>query len=148
MSTRKSGPKSPAESVAKGKSNTPSAAKTTYPAATKRRSRVHDSGLATADSVVHWPSHYGDVAEERGSGVVRRKNLNIDQGLLDQARLALGVRTETEAVELGLGAVLEVVEFQKAMLEGFDRLMASGAFTHDPDEALDFSAFAGPSAAR
>lgn len=96
---------------------------------------------ATADRAVVLPEHYGEIAAKRGSGVVRRKNLNIDQGLLDQARRVLGVRTETEAVELGLGAVIELVEFHRDMLEGFDRLMESGGFTHDESEERDFSGF-------
>ncbi len=36
----------------------------------------------------------------------RKKTLRIDQGLLDRARQALGVRTETAAVTQALEAVL------------------------------------------
>lgn len=82
------------------------------------------------------------------AGPIRRKNLNVNQGLLDRAKQLLGVKTETEAVELGLGAVIELAEFQDEMLAGFDRLMATGGLTHDPDEERDFSGFLAPAPAR
>ena len=108
----------------------------------KRAALPAAKGNAVAESA--QKSRYPATAKrpaKRGSGVVRRKNLNIDQGLLDQARRVLGVRTETEAVELGLGAVIELVEFHRDMLDGFDRLMESGGFTHDQSEERDFSGF-------
>ncbi len=148
MSARKTGSKRAAKSEAGPGINPESAPEMVYPMAAPRRARVADSELADADPAAYWPGHYGDVAEEHGSGNVRRKNLNIDQGLLDQARRALGVRTETEAVELGLSAAIEAAEFQQAMLAGFDRLMAIGGLKHDPDDALDFSAFGGALPAR
>lgn len=88
------------------------------------------------------------VAAASTAGPVRRKNLNVNQGLLDRAKQLLGVKTETEAVALGLGAVIELAEFQDEMLAGFDRLMATGGLTHDPDEERDFSGFLAPAPAR
>jgi hypothetical protein len=72
---------------------------------------------------------------------VRRKNLNVDQGLLDTARELLGVRTETEAVTLGLGALVDLAEFRAEMLAGFDDLMEVGGLGPVPDEELDLSGF-------
>jgi hypothetical protein len=37
---------------------------------------------------------------------IRRKNLNIDQGKLDRARMLLGADTETETVDQALSALL------------------------------------------
>ncbi len=148
MAARKLSPKRAAKAAAIGGAVPASTQKSPYPTSAKRPARVADGALASADQVVHLPGHYGEIAEGRGSGEVRRKNLNIDQGLLDQARRVLGVRTETEAVELGLGAVIELVEFHRDMLDGFDRLMASGGFQHDTDEERDFSGFVSASGAR
>ena len=84
------------------------------------------------------------TAAASASGQVRRKNLNVDQGLLDRARGALGVATETEAVALGLGAVLDLAEFQADMLAGFDSLMRVGGLSLVEGEELDLSGFAAP----
>jgi len=53
-----------------------------------------------------------------GSG--RKKTLRLDQGLLDRARQALGVRTETDAVTRALEAVVR----RQQQVEGI-RLLAS-----------------------
>ncbi len=148
MVARKISPNRAATSAAKGEAVAETAHKSPYPDAAKRPARVAAGALAAADRAVPLPEHYGNIAGQRGSGVVRRKNLNIDHGLLDHARRVLGVRTETEAVELGLGAVIELVEFHRGMLDGFDRLMASGGFRHDEGEARDFSGFVTLSGAR
>ncbi len=133
MSAKKTRKNTPAAATPRPSRET--AAETTYRTPAKRAARVAETATA------NLPDHYSEIAEVRGSGVVRRKNLNIDQGLLDQARSVLGVNTETEAVAMGLGAVIELVEFHAAMVEGFDRLVESGEFTHDPGETLDFSGF-------
>lgn len=88
------------------------------------------------------PGALGRAAAARASGQVRRKNLNVDQGLLDQARALLGVKTETEAVALGLGAVLELAAFRAELLAGFDDLMRVGGLGRVEDEESDFSGFA------
>lgn len=84
------------------------------------------------------------AAAASATGQVRRKNLNVDQGLLDRARGALGVATETEAVALGLGAVLDLAEFQADVLAGFDDLMRVGGLSLVEGEELDLSGFAAP----
>ncbi|HEY0972067.1 MAG TPA: hypothetical protein VGE02_13960 [Gemmatimonadales bacterium] len=81
------------------------------------------------------------AATAAASGEVRRKNLNVDQGLLDKVKSKLGLRTETEAVEMGLGALLEIAEFQEELLAGFDDLMRVGGLGDQVDEELDFSGF-------
>ena len=51
-----------------------------------------------------------------------RKNLHIDQRKLDVARKALGVKTETEAVD----AALDAISFRQEISEGIQRLRAAG----------------------
>lgn len=69
------------------------------------------------------------IVREHAGGAGTRKNMFVPQGLLDRARKALGVRTETEAVALGLGAAVDLAEFQQEMLAGFDRLMKTGGLS-------------------
>lgn len=52
----------------------------------------------------------------------RKKTLRIDQGLLDRARQALGVRTETAAVTRALEAVLR----REQQIQGVRALAALG----------------------
>jgi Arc/MetJ family transcription regulator len=54
-----------------------------------------------------------------------RKNLHIDQRKLDAARKALGVKTETEAVD----AALDAIAFRKEISEGVQRLRQAGGLT-------------------
>lgn len=83
-----------------------------------------------------------NAAAAGASGEIRRKNLNVDQGLLDLVRSKLRLKTETEAVEVGLGALLEITDFQAEMLTGFDDLMeAGGILGTTEEEELDFSGF-------
>jgi Arc/MetJ family transcription regulator len=51
-----------------------------------------------------------------------RKNLHIDQRKLNVARKALGVKTETEAVD----AALDAIAFRQELSEGIRRLRAAG----------------------
>jgi hypothetical protein len=51
-----------------------------------------------------------------------RKNLHIDQRKLDAARRALGVKTETEAVD----AALDAIAFRKELAAGIRRVRAAG----------------------
>ena len=64
---------------------------------------------------------------------VRRKNLNIDQRKLDQARQLLGVRTETETVDQALSLVL----LRQELVAGVRRIAGSGGvdnvFEHDAE---------------
>jgi hypothetical protein len=54
--------------------------------------------------------------------VMKRKNMFIDQTKLDAAKIALGVDTETEAVE----AALDLVVFRTELFKGLDRVAARG----------------------
>jgi Arc/MetJ family transcription regulator len=54
-----------------------------------------------------------------------RKNLHIDQRKLDAARKALGVKTETEAVD----AALDAIAFRGEVSEGIQRLRGAGGLT-------------------
>lgn len=51
-----------------------------------------------------------------------RKNLHIDQRKLNVARKALGVKTETEAVD----AALDAIAFRQEISEGIQSLRAAG----------------------
>ena len=51
-----------------------------------------------------------------------RKNLHIDQRKLNVARKALGVKTETEAVD----AALDSIAFRQEISEGIRRMRAAG----------------------
>lgn len=53
---------------------------------------------------------------------IRRKNLNIDQGKLDRVKDALGVKTETEAVDQALSMIL----FREELVEGIRSLAGTG----------------------
>jgi len=52
----------------------------------------------------------------------RKKTLNLDQVLLDQARQALGARTETDAVTWALEAVVR----REQQIQGLRKLAALG----------------------
>ncbi len=54
--------------------------------------------------------------------VIRRKNMLIDQRKLDAAKAALGVQTETAAVD----AALDLVVFRAEVFRGLDALVAVG----------------------
>lgn len=54
--------------------------------------------------------------------VIRRKNMLIDQQKLDAAKAALGVETETAAVD----AALDLVVFRAEVFGGLDALVAVG----------------------
>lgn len=53
---------------------------------------------------------------------IRRKNMLIDQRKLDAAKVALGVGTETAAVD----AALDLVIFRTEVFRGLDALVAAG----------------------
>lgn len=57
--------------------------------------------------------------------VLRRKNMLMDQRKLDLAKAALGVATETEAVD----AALDLVAFRSELFHGLDELAAAGGVT-------------------
>lgn len=81
------------------------------------------------------------IMREHAGGAGKRKNMFVPQGLLDRARKALGVRTETEAVALGLGAAVDLAEFQQEMLAGFDRLMKTGGLSPVEGEEVVLDGF-------
>ncbi len=54
--------------------------------------------------------------------VLRRKNMVIDQRKLDAAKLALGVTTETAAVD----AALDLVTFRSEVFSAIDQLAEEG----------------------
>lgn len=64
---------------------------------------------------------------------VRRKNLNIDQSKLDRVVAALGVNTETEAVDQALDLVL----FRDEVVAGIDRIAGTGGFENYFDDHLE-----------
>lgn len=47
----------------------------------------------------------------------------------------------THSLPLGLGALLELAEFQTALTDGFDRLTVTGSLHLVGDEGMDLSGF-------
>jgi len=69
----------------------------------------------------------------------RRKNLNLDQRLIDRARRALGASTETEAITRALDAAIELAAFRVEIAAGARAMYGKGGFAHvDDAAALDF----------
>jgi Arc/MetJ family transcription regulator len=64
---------------------------------------------------------------------VRRKNLNIDQDKLDRVVEALGVNTETEAVDQALDLVL----FRDELVAGISRIAGTGGIENYFDDHLE-----------
>lgn len=62
---------------------------------------------------------------------IRRKNMLIDQRKLDAAKTALGVETETAAVD----AALDLVVFRAEVFRGLDALAAAGGLDAPPRRA-------------
>lgn len=77
--------------------------------------------------------------------LIRRKNFDLDQHRLDEVRIALGAKTEREAISRAMDIALDVLAFEHEVEAGSDALLGRGGFEHafdDPD-ALDFSGFPG-----
>ena len=85
-------------------------------------------------------------AAKSGKAASKRKNMFVPQGLLDRAREALGAKTETEAVALALGVAVDLAEFQREMLSGFDRLMKTGGLSPVEGEEVVLDGFRARSA--
>lgn len=79
------------------------------------------------------------------ASAIRRKNLNLDQALIDRARTVLGAATETEAITRSLTDTVELAAFRRELAEGATALYGRGGFNHVDDEAsLDFRGFRVP----
>ena len=73
---------------------------------------------------------------------IRRKNVNLDQRLIDRARTALGAATETDAITGALTVAVELADFRRELAEGAGALYGRGAFSHaDAEKSLDFRGF-------
>ncbi|HUG41742.1 MAG TPA: hypothetical protein VMM12_14735 [Longimicrobiales bacterium] len=57
---------------------------------------------------------YAFARRARAAEPTRRKNLRLTQSKIDEAREALGTKTETETIE----AALDLVVFRKELVEG------------------------------
>lgn len=75
--------------------------------------------------------------------LVRRKNFDLDQHRLDALRIALGVKTEREAIASAMEIALDVLAFQDEIRAGADAVFGTGGFDNvfDKSAALDFSGF-------
>ena len=75
--------------------------------------------------------------------LVRRKNFDLDQHQLDALRIALGAKTEREAIASAMEIALDVLAFEREMRAGADALFGTGGFDNvfDKSAALDFSGF-------
>jgi len=82
------------------------------------------------------------TAGRRRAPEIRRKNLNLDQRLIDRARTALGAATETDAITRALTEAVELAGFRRELAEGAAALYGRGGFVHVDDEtSLDFRGF-------
>jgi hypothetical protein len=77
--------------------------------------------MAKAIVTKRTPSRPGQRASGRRAGWVR-KNVVMDQRKLDVARRALGVDTETEAIDLAL----DFIAFREELAKGFIAVRRSG----------------------
>ncbi|HEY7895278.1 MAG TPA: hypothetical protein VIC24_10285 [Gemmatimonadaceae bacterium] len=75
---------------------------------------------------------------------MRRKNFDLDQGRLDQLRIALGAKTERDAIIGAMDIALDVLAFERELGTGAEALFGGGGFrdVFDPADALDFGGFA------
>ena len=105
------------------------------------RARAPAAKAAPAGGSAMLPATVTRIVREHAGESGTRKNMYVPQGLLDRAREALGVRTETEAVALGLGAAVDLVEFRQEMLDGFDRLMTTGGLSPVEGEEVALDGF-------
>ena len=64
------------------------------------------------------------------AGVKVRKNMHIEQALLDRAREATGARSETETVHLAWAETVKVAAFRQALLDGYEAMATSAWFDH------------------
>ena len=106
------------------------------PATSKTQSRPKRYPSAATPGSAH-------VAEP--AALVRRKNFDLDQHRLDALRIALGAKTEREAVASAMEIALDVLAFERDVRTGTDAMFGAGGFQHvfDEPEALDFSRFPG-----
>ncbi|MGH7627474.1 MAG: hypothetical protein ACREOJ_19410 [Gemmatimonadaceae bacterium] len=74
---------------------------------------------------------------------IRRKNFDLDQRRLDEVRIALGAKTEREAISRAMDIALDVLAFEREVGAGSGALLGRGGFNYafDDPEALDFSGF-------
>jgi hypothetical protein len=97
--------------------------------------------VRTANRETSLATRLATVAAQAASGQVRRKNMNLDQGLLDTVIAASGSTSETEAVRLGLAAYMEISAFEHAMLTGFDRVSSLSGFALASEAPINTAAF-------
>jgi hypothetical protein len=74
---------------------------------------------------------------------IRRKNFDLDQLRLDQLRVALGAKTEREAIESAITIALDVLAFERELGAGAQAVFGRGGFRDVFDQAavLDFGGF-------
>lgn len=75
--------------------------------------------------------------------MVRRKNFDLDQHRLDQLRIALGAKTERDAITSAMDIALDVLALEREMRAAADAMFGRGGFQDmfDEPDALDFSGF-------
>jgi len=82
------------------------------------------------------------MGTRRKAPAIRRKNLNLDQRLIDRARTALGAATETDAIMRALAITVELDGFRREAAKGAAALYGRLGFAHVDDETtLDFRGF-------
>lgn len=111
-------------------------------AARKKRGTTSGAGRARTKRYPATPA--AETARVLETAVmVRRKNFDLDQHRLDQLRIALGAKTERDAIASAMDIALDVLALEREMRAGADAMFGRGGFQHvfDEPDALDFSGF-------
>ena len=61
-------------------------------------------------------------------GILKRKNVVLDQIKINRAKRIFDVDTETEAIDLALKQALDLSEFWRDLNRGFNKLIGQGGF--------------------
>jgi len=77
----------------------------------------------------------GATVGAKKKGDVRRKSFLLDQVKIDQARICLGTKTDTETIE----AALDLASFGRLLADGIEELARRGVVIEEvyPDGQLD-----------
>jgi len=111
-------------------------------AARKKRGTTPGTGRACTKRYPATPA--AETARVPETAVmVRRKNFDLDQHRLDQLRIALGAKTERDAIASAMDIALDVLALEREMRAGADAMFGRGGFKYmfDEPDALDFSGF-------
>jgi hypothetical protein len=111
----------------------------------KKSASTGKKGASSARRYASGSPPSGRVAEP--AVLIRRKNFDLDQRRIDRVRLALGAKTEREAITRAMDIALDTLAFEEEVAAGSRALFGKGGFENvfDDPEALDYTGFTWPS---